>query len=157
MATADGIQAFVETSTTKTTDEIDDQQSDAIRQYLSKKTAWISPNEEQFDALVNFLKKRLDEGHGETSLEIGTGGSWFEKQKHADELFIFSILVTDGESPGLLADEIEASIATLKSMQAVLDSEFQLLRKKPFANNTRFTHEYLIRRHIDQEDFMEVR
>ena len=37
-------------------------------------TAWISPNEEQFDALKNFLNKRLDEGHGETILEIGTGG-----------------------------------------------------------------------------------
>ncbi len=75
MATVDGIQAFVETTVSKTTNEIEDQQSDAIRQYLSKKTAWISPNEEQFDALVQFLKKRLDEGHGETILEIGTGGS----------------------------------------------------------------------------------
>lgn len=65
--------------------------------------------------------------------------------------------MTDGESPGLLPDEIEASVATLKSMQAVLDSEVQLLREKSHANNTRFTHEYLIRRHIDQEDFMEVR
>lgn len=75
MATVDGIQAFVDTPTARTTNEIEDQQSDAIRQYLSKKTAWISPNEEQFDALVKFLKKRLDEGHGETILEIGTGGN----------------------------------------------------------------------------------
>ena len=75
MATSDGIQAFVDAPLTRTTSEIEDQQSDAIRQYLSKKTAWISPNEEQFDALVNFLKKRLDEGHGETILEIGTGGN----------------------------------------------------------------------------------
>ena len=40
----------------------------------SFQTAWISPNEEQFDALLKFLNKRLDEGHGETILEIGTGG-----------------------------------------------------------------------------------
>jgi GTPase len=65
--------------------------------------------------------------------------------------------VTDGESPGLLSDEMEASVATLKSMQAVLDSEVQLLREKSVSNNTRFINEYLIRRHIDQEDFMEVR
>ncbi|CAF4452620.1 unnamed protein product, partial [Adineta steineri] len=53
--------------------------------------------------------------------------------------------------------KMEASVATLKSMQAVLDSEVQLLREKSSSNNTRFTNEYLIRRHIDQEDFMEVR
>jgi hypothetical protein len=73
-AAADGIQTFAEPTISKTTNEIEEQQNDAIRQYLSKKTAWISPNEEQFDALVKFLKKRLDEGHGETILEIGTGG-----------------------------------------------------------------------------------
>ncbi len=70
---------------------------------------------------------------------------------------ILLILATDGESPGLLVDEMEASVATLKSMQAVLDSEVQLLREKSLANNTRYINEYLIRRHIDQEDFMEVR
>ncbi|CAF0825149.1 unnamed protein product [Adineta ricciae] len=138
MATADGIQAFVDDPIPKAMSEVEEQQSDAIRQYLSKKTAWISPNEEQFDSLASFVKKRLDEGHGETILEIGTG-------------------VIDAETPGLLADEMEASIATLKSMQAVLDSEVQLLRQKSLANNTRFVNEFLIRRHIDQEDFMEVR
>ncbi len=81
MATAiDGIQTFAEATTAKTTNEIEDQQSDVIRQYLSRKTAWISPNEEQFEALVKFLKKRLDEGHGETILEMGTGGR-LSKQK----------------------------------------------------------------------------
>ncbi|CAF3676418.1 unnamed protein product [Rotaria sordida] len=139
MATNDGIQTFAETIvSSKITNEIEDQQSDVIRQYLSKKTAWISPNEEQFDALVRLLKKRLDEGHGETILEIGTG-------------------VTDGECPGLLIDEMDASVATLKSMQAVLDSEIQLLREKSLSNNTRYVNEFLIRRHIDPEDFMEVR
>ncbi len=67
------------------------------------------------------------------------------------------ILVHDGETPGLLVDEMEAAVATLKSMQAVLDSEVQLLREKSVSNNARFINEFLIRRHIDQEDFMEVR
>ncbi|CAF4199130.1 unnamed protein product [Rotaria socialis] len=135
-AAADGIQAYVDKVVQKLPNEDEDQQSDAVRQYLSKKIAWISPNEEQFDALVKLLKKRLDEGHGETILEIGTG-------------------VADGECPGLLVDEMEASVATMKSMQAVLDSEVQLLREKLVSNNTRYINEYLIRRHIDQEDFME--
>ena len=79
MATAaDDIQVYVDKVVQKLPNEGEDQQSDAIRQYLSKKNAWISPNEEQFDALVKLLKKRLDEGHGETILEIGTGGSLLE-------------------------------------------------------------------------------
>lgn len=52
---------------------------------------------------------------------------------------------------------MEASIATLKSIQIILDFEIQLLREKSFLNNTRFINEYLIRKHIDQEDFLEVR
>lgn len=138
MATSDGIQAFVDVATPKNTDRFDNQQSDAIRQYLSIKTAWVSPDGQQFDALVRFLNKRLDEGHGETILEIGTG-------------------VTEPENPGLLQDEIDASVATLKSMQTVLNAELELLREKSFSNNTRFVHEYLIRRQIEEEDFMEVR
>jgi TRAP-type C4-dicarboxylate transport system substrate-binding protein len=79
MAAADGIQAFADTTALRTTNELEEQETDAMRQYLSKKTAWISPNEEQFDALVKSLKKRLDEGHGETILEIGTGGTELER------------------------------------------------------------------------------
>ncbi|CAF0835047.1 unnamed protein product [Didymodactylos carnosus] len=112
--------------------------SEEVRQYLSKKTAWVSPNEKQFDALVGFVQKRLDEGHGETILEIGTGA-------------------VDCDCPGLLSDEMEASVATLTSMASVLNSEIQLLREKTLVNNTKFIKEFLIRRHIDEEDFMEVR
>ena len=42
-------------------------------------------------------------------------------------------------------------------MQAVLDSEVQLLREKSMSNSSRHISEFLIRRHIDPEDFMEVR
>lgn len=78
MATADGIQAFADTVVSRQLHDEEEEQSDAMRQYLSKKIAWISPNEEQFDALVKLLQKRLDEGHGETILEIGTGGGFIE-------------------------------------------------------------------------------
>lgn len=87
MATSDGIQTFVELAPAKVPNEVEDEQSDVMRQYLSKKTAWISPNEEQFDALVRLLKKRLDEGHGETILEIGTGG-WSLKVKFNIQIII---------------------------------------------------------------------
>lgn len=65
----------------------------------------------------------------------------------------------DGESPGLLPEEMESSVATLKMMQAVVDCEIQFLREKTSTTNnvTRSIQEFLIRRHIDQEDFMEVR
>lgn len=74
MASNEGIQAFAQAIPKKSIDESFSEQSDSIRQYLAKKTAWISPTEEQFDALATLLKKRLDEGHGETILELGTGG-----------------------------------------------------------------------------------
>lgn len=76
MASNEGIQAFAQpVSTMKSVEtNLDEQPSDVIRQYLAKKTAWVCPTEEQFDALVKSLKTRLNEGHGETILEIGTGG-----------------------------------------------------------------------------------
>jgi hypothetical protein len=88
-AAVDGIQTFADATVSKTMNELEEQQSDAIRQYLSKNTAWISPNEEQFDALVKFLKKRLDEGHGETILEIGTGGSSLKSNNYL-RIFIYT-------------------------------------------------------------------
>lgn len=122
----------------------------------SFQTAWLSPNEEQFDALVKFLNKRLDEGHGETILEIGTGGK--EKIIALSELSsLFYMLVADGDSPGLSTDEMDASVATLKSMQAILNAELQFLRDKQTGVNSRHIQEFLIRRNIDEEDFMEVR
>ena len=66
-------------------------------------------------------------------------------------------LVADGESPGLLSDEMDASVATLTSMQAVLNAEVQFLRERQTGNNTRHAKEFLIRRNVDEEDFMEVR
>lgn len=75
MATADGIQALAATNTSKQLNKTDEDQTDAIREYLSKRTAWISPDEEQFDALCKLIRKRLDEGHGETILELGTGSN----------------------------------------------------------------------------------
>ena len=52
---------------------------------------------------------------------------------------------------------MDASVATLRSMQAVLNAEIQFLREKQTEVNTRHIQEFLIRRNIDEEDFMEVR
>lgn len=89
MATTDGIQAFAETSVPKSSNGIDEQLTDDIRQYLSRKTAWINPNEEQFDALAQLVKKRLDEGHGEAILEIGTESN-NEKKKNNEKFTYIS-------------------------------------------------------------------
>lgn len=74
--------------------------------------------------------------------------------KKLNDLFV---IVADGEAPGLQADEMEASVATLTAMQVELNAEIQFLREKLTANNTRHVREYLVRRRIDEEDFMEVR
>lgn len=34
----------------------------------------ISPNNEEYDIIVDMIKERLDEGQGETIYEVGTGG-----------------------------------------------------------------------------------
>ena len=163
MASNEGIQTFAQTAVTpRLPDPTLDEQSDAMRQDLAKKTAWVSPTEQQFDALVKLLKRRLDEGHGETILEIGTGGS--QKIFVCISIFGHTVIrhvfaVGDGESPGLLHDEMETSVATLRSMQALLDCEIQFLRERASSSNnvTRSIQEFLVRRHIDPEDFMEVR
>lgn len=81
-----------------------------------------------------------------------------KKRKTTRNLHIFrKILVISSETPGLLREEMETSIDTLKNIQKKLDFEIELLREKSFSNNTRFIDEYLVRKHIDQEDFMEVR
>lgn len=36
----------------------------------------VSPNNEEYDIIVDIIKERLDEGQGETIYEIGTGGKY---------------------------------------------------------------------------------
>ena len=61
----------------------------------------------------------------------------------------------DGEAPGLSAEDLHASAATLKMIAQTLALEMVLLREKKEADGD--IHEYLLRRKLEPADFMEVR
>lgn len=79
------------------------------------------------------------------------------------------IFYTEGEEPGLNQDEMDASIATLKSMEIELNSIVKELREKTIGDNStntavvqnknsvKYVKEFLIRKRSDMEDFTEVR
>jgi len=99
------------------------------------KTALVSPNEKQFDLLQRRLKERLEDGRGETIFDVGVG--------------------EDGSESGLKQDEYDASVATLQSLAATLDADCVLLRQRKVAEGV--TGQYLVRRRVDQQDFLEIR
>ncbi|XP_062622202.1 GTP-binding protein 1-like [Saccostrea cucullata] len=94
----------------------------------------VSPNNEEYDIIVDTIKERLDEGQGETIYEIGTG---------------------EGDSPGLSPEDMQASIATLKSIAESLHLEMVQLRERKEGEG--LVTEYLLRKTLDNDDFMEVR
>jgi GTPase len=99
------------------------------------KTALVSPNEKQYDLLQRRLKERLEDGRGETIFDVGVG--------------------EDGSESGLKQDEYDASVATLQSLAATLDADCVLLRQRKVAEGV--TGQYLVRRRVDQQDFLEIR
>lgn len=103
---------------------------------LDEKAVLVSPTAEQFDALVNRLQQRLDNGHGEVIYTVGKGG-------------------TDTGNDGLSEDELEASVATLASMASSLHADCALLRKHDFGEG--YIAEYLVRKKAADNDFVEVR
>lgn len=121
--------------------EIDDKfpvsgEHDRIVDYSSirGKKVLVSPTHEQFDLLLKQLETRIADSRGETIFDIGVG---------------------DGEDNGIDPEEYEASVATLQSLAATLDAECVELRKRPSDKGK--TGQYLIRKRVDQADFMEIR
>ncbi|KDR12295.1 GTP-binding protein 1 isoform X2 [Zootermopsis nevadensis] len=102
---------------------------------IRMKTALISPNEKQFDLLQRQLKERLEDGRGETIYDVGVG--------------------EDGSESGLKQDEYDASVATLQSLGATLEADCMLLRQRKVEEGV--TGQYLVRRRVDQQDFLEIR
>ncbi|XP_046981192.1 GTP-binding protein 1 [Schistocerca americana] len=102
---------------------------------IRAKTALISPTEEQYELLLQKLKERIGNGRGETIFEVGIG--------------------EDGGESGLAQNDYEASVATLKSLAATLDADCVLLRERKVEKG--LTGQYLVRRRIDQQDFLEIR
>ncbi|KAF5295342.1 hypothetical protein FQR65_LT01532 [Abscondita terminalis] len=102
---------------------------------LVRKSVLVSPNEQQYDLLLKRLKQQLDEGRGEVIIEIGG--------------------IEDGTDSGLNDDEKEAAVATLQSLAATLECSCVLLRERK--ENCGIILQYLIRRLLDQSDFLEIR
>lgn len=99
------------------------------------KSVLISPNEEQFELQLKRLKHQLDEGRGEVIIEIGG--------------------IVDGRDNGLKGDEKEAAVATLQSLAASLECSCVMLRERKGSCGSIL--QYLIRRLLDQTDFLEIR
>ncbi|XP_033735924.1 GTP-binding protein 1-like [Pecten maximus] len=101
---------------------------------LSLKTVLVSPTSEEFEVLMETIQERIIEGQGETIYEIGTG---------------------DGGAPGLSEEDMQASIATLTSIAQPQNLEMVKLRERKEAGG--IVVEFLLRKTLEPEDFMEVR
>lgn len=61
----------------------------------------------------------------------------------------------DGTASGLSADDLKASVDSLKLLAEACDADIVLLREKPAEEGS--VAEYLVRNRADENDFMEVR
>lgn len=108
--------------------------SEDILALPSSKTILVSPTDEEYDMLLRQLRQRIQEGNGETLYEIG---------------------IADGDTNGLHKEDLDASIATLESLSQTCGAEMLLLREKTSAGG--MVVEYLLRKKVEDEDFIEVR
>lgn len=111
-----------------------EEEGDVAMSSVVSKGHLISPNNEEYDIIVDMIKERLDEGQGETIYEVGTG---------------------EGDAPGLSQEDMQASIATLKSIADSLALEMAQLRERKEGEG--LVTEFLLRRSLEFDDFMEVR
>ncbi|XP_037546273.1 GTP binding protein 1, like [Nematolebias whitei] len=102
---------------------------------LSSKLVLVSPTAEQYDSLLRHLKERLEEGCGETIYVVGMG--------------------SDGGDYGLNENDMEASVATVWSLCGQIEADVILLRERTDTGGK--IQDYLIRRHVGEQDFLEVR
>uniref|UniRef100_A0A8C8EK14 GTP-binding protein 1 n=1 Tax=Oncorhynchus tshawytscha TaxID=74940 RepID=A0A8C8EK14_ONCTS len=102
--------------------------------FTSKQTL-VSPTGEQYDSLLRQLRERMDEGCGETIYVVGVG--------------------SDGGDYGLDEGDMEASVATVQSLCEQIEADMILLRERSDAGGK--VRDYLIRRRVGEEDFLEVR
>ncbi|XP_063045097.1 GTP-binding protein 1 isoform X2 [Engraulis encrasicolus] len=102
---------------------------------FSSKLALVSPNGEQYDALLRQLRERMDEGCGETIYVVGVG--------------------SDGGEYGLNESDMEASVATVQSLCEQIEGDLIPLRERSEVGGQ--VRDYLIRRRVGEADFLEVR
>ncbi|XP_030590482.1 GTP-binding protein 1-like isoform X1 [Archocentrus centrarchus] len=102
---------------------------------LSSKLVLVSPTGEQYDSLLRHLRERIDEGCGETIYVVGMG--------------------SDGGDYGLDEKDMEASVATVQSLCEQTEADLILLRERTDTGGK--IRDYLIRRRVGEQDFLEVR
>ncbi|XP_074487019.1 GTP binding protein 1, like isoform X1 [Sebastes fasciatus] len=102
---------------------------------LSSKLVLVSPTAQQYDSLLRHLREQIDEGCGETIYVVGMG--------------------SDGGDYGLDEKDMEASVATVRSLCEQIEADLILLRDRTDAGGK--IRDYLMRRRVGEEDFLEVR
>jgi len=103
---------------------------------INRATALVSPTEQEYELITSKVRDLMEEGRGETIVELGTG--------------------EDTGEVGLTEEELAASVATLQSIADILESDCNLLRSKP-CDAGKKSVQYLVRRRADTRDFMEIR
>ncbi|KAL4240524.1 GTP-binding protein 1 [Mactra antiquata] len=101
---------------------------------ITMKTALVSPTNDEYEYILETIKDQVEEGQGETIYELGTG---------------------EGDPPGLKDEDMQASVATLTSIAETLDYEMVKLRERHEKEGA--VCEYLLRKKLDSQDFMEIR
>ncbi|XP_061576618.1 GTP-binding protein 1-like isoform X1 [Cololabis saira] len=102
---------------------------------LSNKLSLVSPTGDQYDSLFKNLRERINEGCGETIYVVGMG--------------------SDGGDYGLNDKDMEASVATVQSLCEQMEADLILLRERTDTGGK--IRDYLIRRRVGEQDFLEVR
>ncbi|XP_035695386.1 GTP-binding protein 1-like [Branchiostoma floridae] len=102
---------------------------------IPAKKLLVAPDDDTLGILLNQLQARLMEGQGETIWEIGKP--------------------EDGDDVGLTEEELKASEDTLRKLADSIDAVVTPLRQRQLGSG--YMTEYLIRKRVEEEDFMEVR
>lgn len=103
---------------------------------IEYKLKLINPSKQKFEHLVTQMKWRLREGHGEAIYEIGVSDS--------------------GHLHGLVDNDMETSLQTLKQMAQKLGASTTVLRRKQVGGR-RSVAEVLVRKIPDDQHNIEVR
>ncbi|XP_040571781.1 GTP-binding protein 1 [Lepeophtheirus salmonis] len=99
----------------------------------------VGPNEDEYEWITEHIRGMIEEGRGECIFDLGVGSD-----SQGDERV------------GLDSAEYDASKATLESIVQSLHAELVLLRDRLILKTKR-TSQFLIRKHADGKDFMEIR
>ncbi|CAI8013854.1 GTP-binding protein 1, partial [Geodia barretti] len=92
-----------------------------------------SPDADTFESLQRQLVSRLEEGQGETIYEVGAGGAM----------------------SGLNEEDLRASLATMQALASACGADMSVLRERQAEEG--HTADCLVRRRVEEDDFMEVR